>query len=200
MIIVKESHEVNLMNQKNNMMLQKALEDNKSNEEFKKYQHDFKNNLLVLQYLIQKNQFKEAQTYIDKYVNQYSRDFIEVDIENLIVGAVINNKIRSYPNIIFHVSCFLPKTISISDLDMVTILGNIIDNACEYLIRERIDGQVYIKIYQYYDNLFIEVQNDCLNMNNSDINSLKTSKYHKSKHGYGLQNVRRAVEKYQGIL
>lgn len=200
MTAVKENNDVKLMNQKNDMKFQKILDDNKQNEEFKKYKHDFKNNLLILQYLIQENQFKEVHKYINEYVDQYSKNSSEIDIENIIVGAVINNKIRSYPNIRFRTTCFLPKTITISDLDMVTILGNIIDNACEYLVRENIDGEININIYQYYDNVFIEVQNDCLSMDVSDIRTLKTSKHNKDEHGYGLQNVRKVVEKYDGTL
>ena len=199
-ISIKESTEAKLISEKNNLKLQKMLYDEKLNEEFKKYRHDLKNNLVVMQYLIQEKQFKAVHEYINKYVEQYNEISDDFKIDNIIVGAIIHNKVGLYPNIEFKVSCFLPRNISVSDLDMVAILGNLIDNACEYLGKEKIDGHVFIDIYQYYDNIFIEVQNECLRKDVSKFSGFNTSKQNKKEHGYGLQNVYKAVVKYAGTV
>lgn len=197
---IEEKHELLIQQEKSKIELNSLLESQKSMTELKKFKHDIQNNFVILKYMIQEKEY----TSVTKYLNDYIKEFNElqnsfIQIDNLIVSAVVNDKLKRYPNLKFSVKCFIPQQLRISDLDLVTILGNILDNACEYVDRMKIDGIIEVKITCNYEtSLFIEVKNPCIEKQVT-AELLKTSKTDKNAHGYGIMNVKRAVDNNDGI-
>lgn len=196
---VVENHRLIVEREKNKIKLDSMLESQSYVEEIKKFKHDMNNNFIVLKHLINSNKIKEANTYLAKYIKAADHITNDLNIDNTIINAIVNNKIRKYPNIKFNVKCFIPDNLSIDDLDMVTILGNLLDNASEYLERNNLKETVNLKIITYMDSsLFIEIRNLFLDKKfEHDVRY--TDKKEKDSHGYGLLNIQKTIEKYQGI-
>lgn len=79
--------------------------------------------------------------------------------------------------------------------DLVIILSNLFNNAieaCELLSENK---TIEIKIKSINDLLFISFANPVCK---STIDTSKTNKHNKFKHGYGIQNIRRVVDSYNG--
>lgn len=193
-----ERHRLALEQEKTKIELDALIETQRHFEEIKRFRHDMKNNFVVLQHLLANDKIQQAKTYLKEYISDFQNISQGLQIDNLIINALVNDKIRRYKNIRFDVKCFIPSELAIEDIDIVTILGNLLDNACEYFIRNDLDETVYLKVSTHMDStLYIEVKNVFLEKE-MEHDDRFTSKTNKEKHGYGLQNVEKCVSKYQG--
>lgn len=86
----------------------------------------------------------------------------------------------------------------ISELDTITIFGNLYDNAIE--ANEIIYKNKYIKtaIYQVNQMIVIRIENSCKNNIEYIGEKIKTTK--KEHDGIGIGNIKRTLKKYNGIF
>ena len=194
-----EKHKLALEQEKTKLKLDSLIETQRHIEEIKHFKHDTKNNFIVLQHLLVNNELHKAKTYLADYISEFENVSKGFQIDNIIINALLNDKMLRYKDLCFDVKCFIPNKLSINDLDIVTILGNLLDNACEYLSRNMLKETVFVKILAYMDRtLYIEIKNIYLNKEIED-GIRYTSKEDKENHGYGLENVVKCINKYQGI-
>lgn len=180
----------------NEMKLEQLLEREHSFEEIKSFKHDMKNNLHVISYLLEEGKTDKAKSYLESYLQIYTKADHIIPVDNDIVAAILHDKMTRYPDIEITISYRAPKELAISDSDLCAILGNLLDNAVEYLKEQQCKGRVDILIRQFYHKLFLEVSNDYM----EEELHLETKKPESEYHGYGLKNVRHAVEQYEGCM
>ncbi len=82
----------------------------------------------------------------------------------------------------------------VSDYDMCIIIGNLLDNSINACKKQKEKEGVYIKlaIVQTDRHLVIDVKNSSTQ---SDVGGSKDM-----THGYGIQNVKNTMDKYNGIM
>lgn len=196
---INKNHLLVIENEKSKLELAGLLESQKFVEEMKKFRHDIKNNFMVIEHMIQYKEYEAAKNYLQKYIDDYENSQESIQIDNLVVSAIINDKIRRYSALGFDVRCFIPSKLVIEDVDLAKILGNLLDNACEYLTRENIYCEILIKVSTISEtDLFIELNNPCKS-SAEDPKLLKTKKSDTSNHGYGIMIVEDTVSKYNGL-
>jgi sensor histidine kinase regulating citrate/malate metabolism len=77
-------------------------------------------------------------------------------------------------------------------------MSNLLNNAIEYYSQnDTVEKKIDVIVCMRGKTLCIEVSNTVAE---SDVDITKTSKADKSNHGFGLDNVRRTVMKYQGEI
>ena len=96
----------------------------------------------------------------------------------------------------------VPEKINIKDVDLCSLLMNLINNAVEYLERNKNVTERKIKVELYVvDHVFMaKMSNHILPEHKESALTLKTSKQNKNLHGYGSKIVARIVEKYNGAV
>ena len=95
----------------------------------------------------------------------------------------------------------IPMEMSFRGADISLIMGNLLENAVEGA--GRAEGRKYIRLKMKYDknNLLITIENSYRGkLAKGKGEELKTTKTDTSNHGIGLPSVRRAADKYQGVL
>lgn len=169
-------------------------------EELKRFRHDYHHHLYVLKELLHNKKYKEAASYIRQLENKPEKHMDIVYSGNTVVDAVIcgvlgNTEIQ---DIRFEYKGKLKKKIGVDDVDICTILGNMLENAVEAC--ERYQGKRYIRmeIATYKSSLFITVCNPCRQNTNGQVKERRTEKKEKEYHGYGIQNMKAAAVKYNG--
>ncbi len=89
----------------------------------------------------------------------------------------------------------------IRDIDLIAIVGNLIDNAMEAALDCK---EGYVKIYMYVQNesrfSVMKIINNYREEVRQKDGIFLTSKEDKQKHGIGIQNVKSIVKKYGGFL
>ncbi|MEA4895055.1 MAG: GHKL domain-containing protein [Oscillospiraceae bacterium] len=177
----------------------------KYTEKFDAFQHDFKNMMASVSALISNNEYEKALSLINEIHNDLKKSSIVNNTysNNIIADAIMQDtaNLCEVMHIHFEAMVQLPDVLPISDIELVRLLSNIIDNAvegcCRVPVTERfikasstcIEGWISIEITNSYDGLAA--------YNGEE---LQTSKPNKLSHGRGLRIVREIVENNGGIL
>ena len=158
--------------------------------------HDLKNHLLVLQARTEDGQelrrsVQGLQEQIGAYEDYYhtGNEFLDIILRDK-AGKAQERKIAFSAMLSMEDSAFLDP------LDISTIFGNALDNAIEAsekLPEER--RAIVAKAGRIRDILVVSVENNALP---EAAPSLKTTKRDERAHGFGLLNIRKAVERYGG--
>lgn len=168
----------------------------KDEERVRGIYHDLKNHLLVLQARTEDGQelrrsVQGLQEQIGAYEDYYhtGNEFLDIILRDK-AGKAQERKIAFSAMLSMEDSAFLDP------LDISTIFGNALDNAIEAsekLPEER--RAIVAKAGRIRDILVVSVENNALP---EAAPSLKTTKRDESAHGFGLPNIRKAVERYGG--
>lgn len=120
---------------------------------------------------------------------------VNVDVGNKIISGILSIGLQQAKqhHIPFHVDAWVSADIGIAPQDLFIILGNAIDNAIEECSQLAAEEEKYINvsIHQKGQLLAVKVENPC---------RLQPTPKPGKIHGYGLKNVKRCVDKYDGEL
>jgi sensor histidine kinase YesM len=166
------------------------------------WRHDFHNHLQVLKGYLKLDQKEQAETYL----GELESDLTQIDTfyhsGNLQVDAILNSKcaIAEKADIRLNVAAEVPAELSVQDVDLCVILGNLMDNAIESCrrIEDRQKRFIRVTVNPLKKQLYLNVTNST----NEEM-KIRTENYFTSKrgdHGYGLKRVDDAVRKYGGYL
>ena len=149
-----------------------------------------KNQLTVLSILLTDGKTQEAENILHKLCD--SVDSAKGSISgNLFIDAILRQKMNEYQDIEFLLDIQVTKDCVIDGKYIISLLSNIIDNACEELRRIK-ETDFNLQINGNQSQMMIKAQNKCRN----DID-LKTDK-DKLEHGYGLKIIHEIAHKYDG--
>jgi len=172
-------------------------------DKMKAYRHDVKLHLAALKDFTVNNKTEEATTYLNSLLGSINESDIYSDTGNIAFDSIINFKLKDVlqDNINLQVKIFVPPQLNIEVADVVTILGNLLDNAFDAVHKVK-DKTIKLTVETSKGNLFIKVDNtfDGIIKYEDDGNGKKNIATRKSGdiHGYGLKNVFKSVEKYNG--
>ncbi len=190
-----------LTEQQLNMQKSHFIESQSTFENLRALQHEFKNHIFYMDFLLEKKDYKKLDEYFAGYRNKQEA-FRDMESGNTIVNAVLNQKLRTaqQKNIKIVIdSASLPEKTSFEDMDLCAVVSNLLDNAIEAC-----EGQsaprIFVTMKMVKNHLHILVKNtieeDVLKLNPA----LHTTKDNKAMHGLGLRIIRSISEKYNGIL
>lgn len=165
--------------------------------------HDFYNHIEALQRYLIKDKTKEAIQYIEALRSPLKTITQAVWTDDEAVDYLINSKIALAASRQVRVSTNIefPHRTNIRSVDLVAILGNLLDNALE-AITDIEDSLRFINltIRRINNMLIIKVENGCSVVPVVSGGDLQTSKTDKDLHGWGLKSVRTAAEHYDGTV
>lgn len=166
------------------------------------WRHDYHNHMQKIKAHLALNQLEEVKVYLD----QLEEDLDEIDVVyktgNVSVDAILNSKLSVAKKQEIEINCKakVPKQLTVSDIDLCVILGNLIDNgveSCEKLKEgERRFLRIYIGIFK--EQLYLSVTN----ATNEVIRKLDKEfiSNKRGNHGHGLKRIDNIVEKYDGFI
>lgn len=173
----------------------------KNSDSIRKIRHDMNNHLYVLESLIDEDgENVEAKKYIEQMIGKINQAKMYCDSGNVQLDSIVNYKLSeaAEKDINIELITKLPEIIEADMGDMVTVLGNILDNAIE--AAQIPDKDRYIKLDIKYKSgaMFITLKNSYDGRINAKNGVLKTIKSNKIEHGIGLNSVQEVVQKYNG--
>lgn len=165
------------------------------------WRHDYHNHIQTLLALCG----DEAKTR--EYLLTLNDDLTTVDTViktgNVMIDAILNSKLSLIKSkgIVVNAKALVPKELAISEIDLCTIIGNLLDNAMEACLRQKADEQRFIRVFIgiLKEQLYISVYNSLggeVKKNNKKYISTKGGE----NHGFGLARVDRIVKKYEGYI
>lgn len=170
--------------------------------EMRGWRHDFRNHIQLLKVYAQKGDLEAVGAYLDRLERDLTRVDPAVKTGNTMTDAILNSKIslaRS-KGVPVRADARIPVKLSISDLDLCVILGNLFDNAIEASLKLPEDQRM-IRLYMDMkgSQLYISFTNLAPGGKLEKAgNRFATTKG--SGHGFGLWRVDKAVERLGGYL
>lgn len=160
--------------------------------------HDFRHQIRELGK--QQNINEEAIANINKLINIYDQS---IKTENEALNVILTEKSLKCAKHNIKFSCLVDGTILdfISEEDIYSLFGNILDNAIDALVSTTIkDKEIVLKVKKTGNMITISEKNAYegnLNIQNGVIRSSKANLTH---HGYGLKSIKMVAEKYNGTM
>lgn len=175
------------------------METIKFDEEMRAFRHDVNKHYEVLGMLIRERDFDKAEEYIRQLSDRKDSNKVYKtgnDIADYIINGKINT-IKKQKNVEINVLGEFPGNTLLEDTDLCIILGNALDNAEEALVKVKENKKLNIYIGSYKQTLFIEIVNSSVYIETKKVG---TTKKDKMNHGYGLENIKKVVGKYDGTM
>lgn len=199
--ILKKAYEKAVVDYQNKLLSQEMAEVQHIYLTMRGWRHDYHNHMQSIKAYLAKDNIEEAREYLNKLETDLDDIRLLFDTGNLNADAILNAKISlALENgIPCDYKAVIPKNLSVSDLDLCVILGNLIDNAvesCRKVPKEKQFLRLYIGPLK--KQLYISVSN----ATNEVVRKLD-AEYISTKrgdHGHGLKRINDAVEKNSGYI
>ena len=165
------------------------------------WRHDYHNHLQVIKAKLAMEDEEGLRAFLDSLEQELDRVDSFVKSGNLMVDAILNSKLTLADTQKIQVTCkaLLPKQLSIDDVDMCVILGNLLDNALEACTKLEVKDR-FLRIYLAVRKcqLYMSVQNSAKQELGFEERHYITTK--RGNHGLGMKRVQAVVDKYEGFL
>lgn len=167
-------------------------------KEMRGYKHDFHHHLQALKGQLEAGEVDRALAYIEQLDNQLTNVDTLLKTGNVSLDAILSAKIAQAKaeNIAVTVKANVPDALTISDLELSIIIGNLLDNAIEAC--RTVTGERFIRI-------FISMKGTMLYfsmLNAAGAKKKKTGSLfatHKDGvHGFGLRRAEAILEEHGG--
>ena len=182
----------------NQMELYQSMK--KHYEQQRRFSHDYKNQLNCIQGMIESGQTKEALAYISGLTGNFRQNEMYVNTGHAVVNVMLNQKYQEAydKEIVMTMVSGNLSELTISEEDIVTLLGNLLDNAIEACEKLNENKVIQFKMVLEEEQLVLSIRNPVKNAVQIKDNRIITSKQDKSQHGIGLLNVDSVIKKNNG--
>ena len=166
------------------------------------WRHDYHNHLQKLKAHIMMDQISEANDYLNELEIDLDNVNQLVESGNINLDAILNSKISLAlkNNIDINYKANVPKELSVSDIDLCVLIGNLIDNAVEACDKIKEGSKKFIRIYIgiLKKQLYITVSNSTNEIIRKLDEEYITTK--RGNHGHGLKRINNIIDKYDGYI
>ena len=200
LVLIEENANYKMQAEINRLQKDYALQIDENLKTLRSVRHDIKNHLIIIDgYASQKN-FEKIHEYISR-IGERFKDTAPIQTSSTTVSAILNEKsaLAQQKNISCEITCNFPS-LKIDDFTMITILGNLLDNAITAASKCS-DGWIKADLQQEDSILVITVDNshaERIREKDGVFTSTKTD--NADIHGIGIKNVRKAVNDLRGQI
>lgn len=196
----RENELFQLKNEMNRIETEKTYYDilEKQNQDLMIYAHDAKNHLTAIKSL---NTDPQIEEYINKMTESLTTYSKVSHSGNQTLDVIINKYLTEceIKGVKFTFDIHLRNLNYVEDYDLVTILGNLLDNALESAKKsEKREISLSIDYRNTYDVIIIS--NSCDISPTTSNEKLLTTKADKKLHGIGIKSVIKTLKKYNGYF
>ena len=167
--------------------------------QMQEWRHDYRNHIQNM-----KNRLDSEGGELERYLDELADDLTQADTSvktgNVMADAVLGSKlsVAEQKGIRVNVKAAIPGGVQLTDVELCSLLGNLLDNAaeaCEKLPHEERFIRVYID--RFKGQFYISVQNSSPAVRRGK-GSFRTTK--SGSHGFGLFRIDRIAKKYGGYV
>lgn len=198
--LMEENAQSLIQLEKYHLSQQYALQIEENLETLRSLRHDMKNHLLIVDGFAERQDYQSIHQYISSITDSLS-DTVLFDCPSDTVSALINAKyqLAHTMGVDCQITLDLPH-VHVDDFSMVTILGNLFDNALT-ASSKCAQGQIFLSILQLDTYLQLIIRNNHQEQIQEENGIFISTKPEKDIfHGIGIKNVRSAVSKLDGQM
>lgn len=187
------------LKQQMNIYEQQIRSDIENNRKIRTIKHDMKHHIREINDLLMKDKVQQAKDYLQQMSDEIISAQNIYNTGNEAFDGILNFYAEKYMNkgLELVVSVVIPENLKINIYDVNIILGNLLDNALENALdnsKVSMDikytvGMIHISMSNLYDGSINKIDGHII-----------SKKDDKDNHGYGLDSIKRIVDKYDGSM
>jgi sensor histidine kinase regulating citrate/malate metabolism len=187
----------------NDLMSKHVTEVENIYRQMRGWRHDYHNHIQTVKAHLRLGQYPEIASYLDKLDTDLTSVDTVIKTGNVMVDAILNSKISlaASKHIKVTAKATVPKALSVSEIDLCIIIGNLLDNAAEACAKLPDEDDRFIRVYIdiLKGQLYIYVSNA---VRGSAVKSGKAYVSTKDApgHGFGLMRIDKIAGKYGGFV
>lgn len=191
-----------LLKQQNEYYAKQLEIMNSSYENARSIRHDIKNHLIALESYIKQENSEKAIEYISQIITASYGERALVSTGNVDIDSILNYKLEEArsKDIEVILDLNIPKEINIETLDIVSILGNLLDNAINANLKLKEGRKIALSIKYNRNLLIISTSNPFDGNIVYSGNRITTTHTDKESHGIGLNNINNILNRYDGTM
>ncbi len=169
----------------------------------RKRSHEFRNQIIAIESLLDTQEIGRAKEFINKITDSPDYGRNRINVGHPMANAILNAKYNDAEEkgILFILNANNLANIPFTDLDLVTILSNLLNNAieaCEHMSAEK---RIYVTFLHNEDGVIsLSVSNTYNKKLLSSPSQRADVKIRRNNHGNGVPNVIDTVKKYHGDI
>lgn len=168
------------------------------------WRHDYHNHIQTMKGLMALQKQIELENYLDELDVDLQNVDNMIKSGNITIDAILNSKVSlaMSRNIEVNVSAYADDKMTVTDIDLCIIIGNLIDNAIDACMDIQDIEKRFIRIYigKLKKQLYISISNSTVEKTRNATGIFPTKKADKAMHGNGLKRVDTTTEKYGGFV
>lgn len=198
---LKRSYEMSAMEYQNRILDRQVEEVQNIYLTMRGWRHDYHNHLQTLKAHLKMGNISLAEEYLEKLEVDLDQVSEMIQSGNVRLDAILNSKLSLALNqeIEVNYKAKVPEHLTVTDLDLCVVIGNLIDNAvesCEKVTEGRRFLRLYIGVLR--NQLYISVTNSTMELVRKMDEEYITTK--RGNHGHGLKRINLIVDKYDGYI
>ena len=170
----------------------------------RKYRHDRKNYIIALTAFLKEGRVDDALAFLGRMDDEFRQSVPLVSTGNPSIDAIVSDKLGTAIELGVRVTqtVGLSPDLQFDIMDLCLAVGCCLDNALEAVEKVIAAGgkpSIEFKLIERKNVIVMKMINSCL-PSDDEAPDCETTKPDRINHGFGLQNIRRIVEKYGGYL
>lgn len=162
------------------------------------WRHDYRHHIQTMKVHAANGEYDEIGQYLDMLDEDLTRVETTIRTGNKMADAILNSKLTlaAEKQITVKAEARIPVSLSVSELDLCIIIGNLLDNAIEACAELPVEERL-IRIYMEMKGnyLYLSILNTTGSKKKQSFRSTKGE-----GHGLGLGRIDRVVRKYGGYV
>lgn len=174
-----------------------------STQELQAFRHDLNNQFVAMNELLNNERYDELKSHIQALFRLTDERAIYSTTGNVAVDGIINYKLQNamINHIKINADIAVPSELSIEIADIITILGNLLDNALSAIMQlPEEERSLSLKLVYGQERLIISMSNPYKTDVRYENGEIVTTKKDGRNHGFGIKNIEKVVEKYNGYM
>lgn len=165
------------------------------------WRHDYRNHIQNMKIQLSEGNLAGLSLYLDQLAGDLDTVDTVIKTGNVMADAILNSKlsVAEKMNVRLNVKANVPDGLPLTDVELCSMLGNMLDNAteaCAALPEEERFMRIYIG--RLKGQLYMSVQNSAGEVRRERGGYLSTKDG--GDHGYGLFRIDRVAKKYGGYV
>lgn len=167
------------------------------------WRHDYRNHIHNMKIQLTGGNYEKLSDYLDQLADDLDSVDTVIKTGNVMADAILNSKLSTAGrlNVRLNVKANVPAGLPMSDVELCSVLGNLLDNAveaCAALPEAERFMRVYIGTLK--GQFYLSVQNAAGQVRREKGVYLSTKESAGKRHGYGLLRIDRIARKYGGYV
>ena len=164
------------------------------------WRHDYRNHINNMKIQLSEGNYDKLSDYLNELADDLDTVDTVIKTGNVMADAILNSKlsVAKKMNVELNVKANIPEALPMSDVELCSVLGNMLDNALE-ACGKLPEKERFMRVYigKLKGQLYLSVQNSAGKVRKEKGAYLSTKE---GEHGYGLFRIDRVAKKYGGYV